>query len=53
MIGLDTNVVVRYLTQDDAVQSAKAIWAKPAIGASIVRLRSDMDKGCATLMGAL
>jgi predicted nucleic-acid-binding protein len=24
MIGLDTNVVVRYLTQDDAVQSAKA-----------------------------
>jgi predicted nucleic-acid-binding protein len=23
MIGLDTNVVVRYLTQDDAVQSAK------------------------------
>ena len=25
MIGLDTNVVVRYLTQDDAVQSAKAI----------------------------
>ena len=24
MIGLDTNVVVRYLTQDDAVQSANA-----------------------------
>ena len=24
MIGLDTNVIVRYLTQDDAVQSAKA-----------------------------
>ena len=24
MIGLDTNVVVRYLTQDDAFQSAKA-----------------------------
>jgi predicted nucleic-acid-binding protein len=24
MIGLDTNVVVRYLTQDDVVQSAKA-----------------------------
>jgi predicted nucleic-acid-binding protein len=24
MIGLDTNVVVRYLTQDDAVQSVKA-----------------------------
>jgi predicted nucleic-acid-binding protein len=24
MIGLDTNVLVRYLTQDDAVQSAKA-----------------------------
>jgi predicted nucleic-acid-binding protein len=24
MIGLDTNVVVRYLAQDDAVQSAKA-----------------------------
>ncbi len=24
MIGLDTNVIVRYLTQDDAIQSAKA-----------------------------
>lgn len=24
MIGLDTNVIVRYLTQDDAVQSRKA-----------------------------
>jgi predicted nucleic-acid-binding protein len=24
MIGLDTNIVVRYLTQDDPVQSAKA-----------------------------
>ena len=24
MIGLDTNVIVRYLTQDDAAQSAKA-----------------------------
>ena len=24
MIGLDTNILVRYLTQDDAVQSAKA-----------------------------
>ena len=24
MIGLDTNVLIRYLTQDDAVQSAKA-----------------------------
>src|SRR5208282_5979441 len=24
MIGLDTNVLVRYLTQDDAVQSRKA-----------------------------
>jgi predicted nucleic-acid-binding protein len=24
MIGLDTNVVIRYLTQDDPVQSAKA-----------------------------
>jgi predicted nucleic-acid-binding protein len=24
MIGLDTNMIVRYLTQDDAVQSAKA-----------------------------
>jgi predicted nucleic-acid-binding protein len=24
MIGLDTNVIVRYLTQDDAVQSQKA-----------------------------
>ena len=24
MIGLNTNVVVRYLTQDDAVQSSKA-----------------------------
>jgi predicted nucleic-acid-binding protein len=24
MIGLDTNVLVRYVTQDDAVQSAKA-----------------------------
>jgi predicted nucleic-acid-binding protein len=24
MIGLDTNVLVRYLTQDDSVQSAKA-----------------------------
>jgi predicted nucleic-acid-binding protein len=24
MIGLDTNVIVRYLTQDDAVQSKKA-----------------------------
>jgi len=23
VIGLDTNVLVRYLTQDDAVQSAK------------------------------
>ena len=30
MIGLDTNVLVRYFAQDDAVQSAKAtdlIWA--------------------------
>jgi len=25
MIGLDTNILVRYLTQDDPVQSAKAI----------------------------
>lgn len=25
MIGLDTNVLVRYLTQDDPVQSAKAV----------------------------
>ena len=25
MIGLDTNVLVRYITQDDPVQSAKAI----------------------------
>jgi predicted nucleic-acid-binding protein len=25
MIGLDSNVIVRYLAQDDAVQSAKAI----------------------------
>jgi predicted nucleic-acid-binding protein len=24
MIGLDTNVLIRYLTQDDPVQSAKA-----------------------------
>ena len=24
MIGLDTNVLVRYVTQDDPVQSAKA-----------------------------
>jgi predicted nucleic-acid-binding protein len=24
MIGLDTNVLVRYLAQDDAVQSARA-----------------------------
>jgi predicted nucleic-acid-binding protein len=24
MIGLDTNVIVRYLTQDDTIQSAKA-----------------------------
>jgi predicted nucleic-acid-binding protein len=24
MIGLDTNVLIRYLTQDDAIQSAKA-----------------------------
>jgi predicted nucleic-acid-binding protein len=24
MIGLDTNILVRYLTQDDAIQSAKA-----------------------------
>ena len=25
MIGLDTNVVVRYLTHDDAVQTAAAV----------------------------
>ena len=25
MIGLDTNVLIRYLTQDDPVQSAKAV----------------------------
>jgi len=24
MIGLDSNILVRYLTQDDAIQSAKA-----------------------------
>jgi predicted nucleic-acid-binding protein len=24
MIGLDTNILVRYLTQDDPIQSAKA-----------------------------
>lgn len=25
MIGIDTNVLVRYLTEDDKIQSAKAI----------------------------
>jgi predicted nucleic-acid-binding protein len=36
MIGLDTNILVRYLTQDDAAQSARA--------AEIVELRITQDE---------
>ena len=31
MTGLDTNVLVRYITQDDAAQSAKAVRAINAL----------------------
>ncbi len=56
MIGLDTNVLVRYVTQDDPVQSAKASELIESLTTlspgfvSLVSVRRDQRMGCISAM---
>ncbi len=46
MIGLDTNVLVRYVTQDDPVQSAKASQLIESLTALLTPLEKPLVSDC-------